>query len=47
MSIVADRGYGDAAKMQDTVKKEMTAARASQSQAMQRKCLNSNFKECD
>lgn len=47
LSIVADHGYGDATKMRDTVKKEMTAAQASQSQAMQRKCQASNYKDCD
>jgi len=47
LSIVADHGYADAAKMRDTVKKEMTAAQASQSQAMQRKCQASNYKDCD
>jgi TPR repeat protein len=47
LSIVADRGYGDAAKMRDTVSKEMTAAQASQSQVMQRNCQASNYKQCD
>ena len=47
LSIVADRGYGDAAKMRDTVMKEMTAAQASQSQMMQRSCQASNYKQCD
>jgi uncharacterized protein len=47
LSIVADHGYGDAAKMRDTVKKEMTAAQTSQSQTLQRKCQASNYRECD
>ena len=47
LSIVADHRYRDAAKMRDTVKKEMTAAQASQAQAMQRKCQASNYKDCD
>jgi TPR repeat protein len=47
LSFVADHGYVDAAKMRDTVKKEMTAAQASQAQAMQRKCQASNYKDCD
>jgi uncharacterized protein len=47
LSIVADRGFGEAARMRDTVKKEMTATQISQSQAMQRECQGSNYKECD
>jgi TPR repeat protein len=47
LSIVADHGYGDAARMRDAVKKEMTAAQASQSQTMQRKCQASNYRECN
>jgi uncharacterized protein len=47
LSIVADHGYGDAAKMRDTVKKEMTVAQLSQSEILQRKCQVSNCKECD
>jgi hypothetical protein len=40
-----DHGYGDAATIRDTVKKEMTAAQVSQ--ARQRKCQASNYKDCD
>ena len=47
LSIAAERGYPEAAKMRDTVFKEMTKAQASQSQAMQGKCQASGFRECD
>jgi TPR repeat protein len=47
LSIAAERGYPEAAKMRDTVLKEMTAAQASQAQAIKHKCQASNYKECD
>jgi hypothetical protein len=39
--------YPEAAKMRDTVLKEMTAAQASQAQAIKHKCQASNYQECD
>ena len=47
LSIAAERGYPEAAKMRDTVFKEMTKAQTLQSQAMQGKCQASGFRECD
>ena len=47
LSIAAERGYPEAAKMRDTVFKEMTKAQASQSQALQGECQASGFRECD
>jgi len=47
LSIVADQGNVEAAKMRDAVLKEMTAAQVSQSQTLQRRCKESNFKQCD